>query len=315
MFSDTDTDDDYDDEICPKSKTFAIEIDPTHIMNCIMEYYVRHKSKWSEIEHILHLINKIAKRKIVPVSKYSFMKYFDKSIEYNFHVSCSNIECKAVYMLKPGSSVNSIICQKENCKTVSAIEDLNVEFVTFEIESQIRELLEKYKYDLIFPDKPLSEFPIEDVWNGKIHRKILENTKKPFVSLTLNTDGVAIFKSNSKSLWPIIISVNNLSLQQRFKQDNLIIAGFHLSTELNMATFLEPLAMEIQKLNSQQGIKVGLGRHKVFCTLSSLDAPAKAKLQNMMQFNGHFGCPYCTDEGQYLEGCVRFSCRLVGYYS
>lgn len=291
------------------SKPIKIEIEPNHLMNCLMEHQVQYFSNFTTMENILHIFNKVAGKKIVGVSKISFLKNFEKNIDYDFHIFCSNNECSNILKIKPGSKVEHVTCKNENCKTLCNIKQMDVAFVTFELESQLRDLLESNKDDLIAPDQPWPEYPIKDVWSCKIHHDILMNIKKPFISLTLNTDGIALFNSNTKSLWPIILSVNNLQLRERFKQNNLIVCGFHLSNDLDMATFLESLIMEVQKLNNEGGIALSFGKMKIFCTLASLDAPAKAKLQNMMQYNGHFGCPYCVDEGVYINGSVRFSIR------
>jgi hypothetical protein len=276
-----------------------------------MRHFVKHKSKWTEIESILGIINEIANKKVVGVSKYSFMKHFEKDINYVFHTFCSNPECRSLNKIKAESGIKSFTCVDESCKTVSNVADAKVAFVTFDIETQVKELLEKYKSNLILPEKPLIDFPMSDIWNGQLHKDILETVKEPFISLLLNTDGVQIFKSNSTSLWPIIIILNNLPLDQRFKQDNMIIAGFHMSNDIQMSVFLESLAMEIQNINNQGGLELSSGKYKIFCPLSSLDAPAKSKLQNMKQYNGYFSCPYCTDKGEILNGCVKFSTRYV----
>ncbi|KAK3910293.1 Acetyl-coenzyme A carboxylase carboxyl transferase subunit alpha [Frankliniella fusca] len=45
------------------------------------------------------------------------------------------------------------------------------------------------------------------------------------ITLTWNTDGVQIFKSNTYSLWPVYMVVNELPPEKRFLSENLLIAG------------------------------------------------------------------------------------------
>ncbi|KAG0410584.1 hypothetical protein HPB47_012284 [Ixodes persulcatus] len=45
---------------------------------------------------------------------------------------------------------------------------------------------------------------------------------------------------------------------------------------------------------------------KVYAVCCCLDAPARAALQNQVQFNGYFGCPWCMVTGEHLEGAMRF---------
>jgi hypothetical protein len=292
-----------------KSNAVSVDIDPGHVMECLMGHFVKNKSKWCEIENILQVINKVAKRKVVGISKYTFFKHFEKTINYYFHVYCSNLKCRKISKIKSGSDVKSFKCR--NCEQDSMIENVEVAFVTFDLEAQLKELLENNKDELILPEKPWKEYPMIDVWSGKVHRKILKKNKKPFISLTLNTDGIQIFKSSGQSLWPIILSVNNLPLHKRFRQDNLIVCGFHMSNKVTMASFLESLIMEVETLNNQGGIDLSIGKYKIFCPLTCLDAPAKSKLQNMTQFNGFFGCTYCEDRGEFYNKSVKFSIRYV----
>jgi hypothetical protein len=202
------------EESTTESKTITVEINLDHLMNCVMRHFVEHKSKWQEIESILRIFNDVAKKKIVGSSKHTFMKHFEKKMTYFFYVICTNTSCQAINKIKAGSGIKKFTCKDKKCSTISNVADAKVAFVCFELESQLREILERYKDVLILPEKPsnMEDFPIADVWDSKLHREILSKTKLPFISLTLNTDGVQVFKSNTTSLWPIILSVNNLPL-------------------------------------------------------------------------------------------------------
>lgn len=276
-------------------------------MECVMDYYIKHKAKWVEIEAILRLINKIAIQKIIPTSKYAFFKHFEANFNFDFHVFCKNEKCESIEMIRCGSEKFHYVCTE--CNADNSVGDAKVAYVTFEVENQLKILLEKHKESLIMPNEPLDKLPLKDVWNREIHRQILIKEKNPFISLTINTDGVQIFKSNSTSLWPIIICVNNLSMEERFMQDNVIICGFHYSEKLEMDVYLETFVKEIIDINERGGIELSFGNYNVFCALSTLDAPAKSKVQNMVQYNGYSGCPYCWETGSYVERMVRFSIR------
>lgn len=61
---------------------------------------------------------------------------------------------------------------------------------------------------------------IRDIFNGCEYRKhvqsgFLSEQNKANVSLTLNTDGVEIYKSSKYSLWPIWLQINELPPIQR----------------------------------------------------------------------------------------------------
>ena len=61
---------------------------------------------------------------------------------------------------------------------------------------------------------------ISDIYDGaeyKKHNFLLNDPTKPGnVSLLMNTDGVAVFKSSKKSLWPIWLVINELPPNERY---------------------------------------------------------------------------------------------------
>lgn len=55
-----------------------------------------------------------------------------------------------------------------------------------------------------------------DVYDGHLYRKHVRFLSNPAnVSLMINTDGVAVFKSSSTSLWPIWVVINELPKRKR----------------------------------------------------------------------------------------------------
>lgn len=61
---------------------------------------------------------------------------------------------------------------------------------------------------------------IHDIYDGYEYRKYIQSgflsaRNKANVSLTLNTDGVEIYKSSKCSLWPVWLQINELPQTQR----------------------------------------------------------------------------------------------------
>jgi hypothetical protein len=280
------------------------DLDADWTFKCVLEYYTKHKSSWTEIEEILKLVNKIHKTDVIPKSKYHFLKNFKHGTKATYHYKCNNNECNAVKGINIDEKLKSYVCE---CNFEVNLNDSEIKpaFVTFSVKDQLQNLIEKYK-DLLMVPTNVPDFPIKDVWNGKLHQKLLKKYPKGFLSLTLNTDGMQIFKSSHTSLWPIIICFNNLPLRYRFKQDNLIICGFHYDKNLDMSQYLKPFAMELREINLNGGISTKFGNLNVFNLLSSLDSPAKAKVQNQKQYNAHYGCSYCKEPGVSIEGSMRY---------
>ena len=62
--------------------------------------------------------------------------------------------------------------------------------------------------------RPSSLNSISDIYDGKAHNDFLQN--KAHVSLALNTDGVAIFRSSKVDLWPVWLVINELPKTKRY---------------------------------------------------------------------------------------------------
>ncbi|XP_040070090.1 uncharacterized protein LOC120842931, partial [Ixodes scapularis] len=46
---------------------------------------------------------------------------------------------------------------------------------------------------------------------------------------------------------------------------------------------------------------------RVYCISCVADAPARAAMQNVMQFNGYFGCSWCLHPGVNINGYVKYT--------
>ena len=62
---------------------------------------------------------------------------------------------------------------------------------------------------------------IHDIYDGCEYRKyvqsgFLSTCNKANVSLTLNTDGINIYRSSKCSLWPVWLQINELPPTQRY---------------------------------------------------------------------------------------------------
>lgn len=149
-----------------------------------------------------------------------------------------------------------------------------------------------------------------DIYDGHVYRELrqsyelLGNTAN--ISMTMYTDGVKIFNSGKFSIWPIYLAINELPFSMRFRRENVILASLWFGDKKPAANlFMMPLANEMRELH--QGIEVQAPERKdpflvkgiVICFTA--DLPARALFYNMKQYNGHFGCQKCTQEGVYLR--------------
>ena len=128
-------------------------------------------------------------------------------------------------------------------------------------------------------------------------------SKREHLGLICNTDGVPIFKSSRKSLWPIYFQIANLPPPVRFQKDNIVIGGIWCGqTKPNMSVIFTPLLKDIRLWNVVGFDFESPEGHKTIRTkllFGVYDLIAKAQVLNIMQFNGYYSCPTCLNPGEY----------------
>lgn len=141
-----------------------------------------------------------------------------------------------------------------------------------------------------------------DVFDGKLYKSLRAKVGPgPLVTLTLNTDGVRVFKSKRKaSLWPIQWFINEVPPHKRFKQGNIILSGIWFGSDPSFELYLKPFIKEMNDLDERKIVVKTDNTEKavtVRLLLFSADLPAKCKVQKFKQFNGEFGCSCCIHPG------------------
>ena len=56
---------------------------------------------------------------------------------------------------------------------------------------------------------------ITDIYDGKIYRTLCsenESLRKETITLTLNTDGIQVYQSTNKLMWPVLLMINEYRL-------------------------------------------------------------------------------------------------------
>ena len=124
---------------------------------------------------------------------------------------------------------------------------------------------------------------IRNIWDEAALR---EKTKGKFYSspenlgLMLSTDGVPLFKSSSKDLWPVFLVLLNLPPAIRMNAQNIVLAGlWYGSKKPPMNLLIEPIMKKLNHLYTL-GIAVetprGLITYRAKLELGIFDLPAKA---------------------------------------
>ncbi|KAI1278408.1 hypothetical protein HDE_14292 [Halotydeus destructor] len=119
------------------------------------------------------------------------------------------------------------------------------------------------------------------------------------IGLTVGVDGVGLAKTSTAKAVPFFIFVNNLPLTIR--KDNPVLGQLFVSqNDIPSDVLMVPLVEDLKNLqeNGVQWLRhdnvLITTRFRVVCVVA--DAPMRAYLQNMLQYNGIFGCSFCKIE-------------------
>ncbi|CAL1295766.1 unnamed protein product [Larinioides sclopetarius] len=274
----------------------------------ILHYSFRHGLSNSAIIDLISLINKIAGTEVLPPSMYLLRKIFSSDFRYDIHFYCK--VCMTYLGKMPESeALTSTVCDVCSTKMNSKLLNDGHFFITMPISPQIKQILEEPGMEQkIFsvPSAPNTCDTLSDLKNGSAFSRLIKKGLFNInidLSVTFNTDGSPIFKSVKNSLWPIQFRLNELPLEERFESHRNLVAGLWFgSKEPAMPTFFTPFLKEAKVL-SKEGLVWGYGKaSKVFFLLCVADSVAKPQLQNVKQFNGKYGCPYCYHPGEIVEG-------------
>ena len=123
---------------------------------------------------------------------------------------------------------------------------------------------------------------------------------KTNLALSLNTDGVPLYKSSSLTLWPVFLTILNLPASIRMKAENVILAGlWYGPSKPPMTLLLEPVLKSLQGL-SASGVVVrtptSLRTIRAMLVMGVFGLPAKAAV-----LCGKHGCSVCIHPGERLS--------------
>ena len=99
---------------------------------------------------------------------------------------------------------------------------------------------------------------ITDIWNANSFSIERFFNSENRLALGLSTDGVAIFKSSSISMWPVCITVFNLPPRIRMNSENILLAGLWVGPQkASMKLLLDPVVQDLNNLHTD-GLTVTL---------------------------------------------------------
>nr|XP_022308550.1 uncharacterized protein LOC111114507 [Crassostrea virginica] len=163
--------------------------------------------------------------------------------------------------------------------------------------------------------KPMEDGILTDICDGNLYKERFGKygffhqspTKdgQLHISFQLNTDGVSLFHSSTFSIWPVYFIINELPPHLRFSRSCRIFAGLWFGFEKpDFQTFLKPFAESLHDIY-YTGLAVNNLTIRGILLNGVFDAPARCLFQNMVQFNGFYGCPYCEVPGKSVQTSER----------
>ena len=273
-------------------------------------FTMRHKLSSEALGDFIVLLNfLLPSDSKFPKSLYLFKKFFhDWKASIVFHHYCSYC---LVYLDEDHGKCPNLFCNKD-----LTIDGAKAFFIEVPIPDQLKTLLARpgfYGHLSHRFKREKAPGAINDVYDGVLYKRnynILSNQDN--ISLTMNTDGVPVFKSSKVSIWPLYFIINELPYKERIKRKNMLLAGLWFGpTKGSMATFLQPFHKSLVDLG-QKGCKVysperGEFICKVLLLACTCDLPAKCTVMNTTQFNGYYGCPSCLQPGLTVKTGMRGS--------
>ena len=206
-----------------------------------------------------------------------------------------------------------------NIHNLPGIEDLKEELAKWSVKFNITQVSLNHLLQILkpfFKDLPCDprsllstprKYKIKTITNGSyfhfgIEKYIVRtiqsgyNVQNNEVCISVNIDGVPLFKSSKIQLWPILGLINDVP-----NSDPFTIGVFCGDSKPgNVNEFLDDFVGEMKSLY-QNGLQVG-GRTvsvKVKCFIC--DAPARAYLKQTKGHNAYHGCERCTQHGVWLN--------------
>ncbi len=231
--------------------------------------------------------------KDLPTSKQGFLNSLGVqkwNTQYGWICKNCNVPYYNDIFKNPVKVIQSYTCQQKPCRQSD-------HYVVFDLKKIIETIL-----------PTLSANSRENVHDSHFVNKIRQ--RQPTAgsndyTITINTDGVPLFKSSKSSVWPILGSFNIGNLNQQ-KQNVMLLGLWIGSDKPNFNHFLSKFIADINDLSSN-GVtwrdKNGSEKNsKIFLSHVMCDSIARPLVQGTSQFNAIYGCNFCYHKSATTEG-------------
>ena len=199
-------------------------------------------------------------------------------------------------------STNITHCDNVDCTQREYYEKSSLQFLYMPMLPQILNILTRVDY-LNFKRQgqpACCTNVMKDITDGAAYDRILtDQSQTKFISLLMNVDGIQIAKSSNISLLVISFVINELKRNERFKLENVIIAGVSSSktkpSQDQMYTILAPVVQELKQLEQDRCFELKASNNhieplRIFLLAACLDKSAQALVHNLNEPIAAYGC-------------------------
>jgi hypothetical protein len=279
-----------DPEIQEQPIYSGASINRGQLLCLILAFILKHSISGSGLKDLLDLLNIVAPG-CAPTSKYYFDKsFFNLAKQFEIHHYCKICSQYIGKLFTP--------CCSDGNVDERVNKNEGYYFLVMPLRQQLKELFQNTTFYKFLNDNK-TNMGMGDIYSGSMYTSKLKTFVDTLdnISLSFNIDGASVFKSSNYSIWPIICTFNELPSTIRGKY-----ALLHSLLQPEMPTLLRPFVKELQELFTE-----GFSWHdntghkhttKVAPGVCICDAPARAMVQDMKQFNGRYGCGFCLHMGE-----------------
>ncbi len=197
-------------------------------------------------------------------------------------------------------------------------------FATGTLNLQVKQLLERHGIweSIQETTQRCHGSTITDIVDGLEYQKLKEDGQflscKNNITMSMFTDGVALFSSSGISLWPVYLIVNEIPRHERFMRKNMILWGIWQGPgKPNMTIFLRYFVQDLQRIY-HEGVLLNLHGKNLLCkaklVLATMDLQARASVFCMTQHNGQKPCIFCHEVGEIVKSGAGH-CRSFPYHA
>lgn len=276
-------------------------VDPIHIATALIALKSRHHLSNNCIEDIL-----------------SLLRLLHVNVPSSYKALCTLLRKRSTTHVSPSTHTICPHCENlsskmRECTTYGAnyspILPSNIPlFYTYNISRQLEAILATSQDILLHNDGISRRRAMRDITDGEVYRKLIENESEPFITLTVNIDGVQPNKGSDQSIWPVSLVINEINRKKRFSIENLIIAGVwpgpSKPSRTQMSLFLKNIVSELCDLEQGHPFQLfpsedadNFKMIKVFLIGACLDKPAQCLVQYLPEPTAFFGCGHCEIKG------------------